>query len=264
MAITPQGARLTDVHRRRQIRTAIRADSALRRAMKTLDPSDIDGTRFQWRQRSLLVLQQYYGMSQIEARDYLGRFRLAELGTLSGPIVEPRLNFGIADSMLDVAGPATFKRAIADGVTEAEAYRRAVNQVLAEAHTIIMSAGRGLIRESGQADHRAVGVRRVSDGDPCTFCAMLVSRGPAYTSEAKALSKAGTSDPYHHHCGCTTEIIYGDWLPTEAEQGYIDAYNGAAEAANAAGENRTAQTVLWRMRDAGTFKDSPARRAVGK
>ncbi|KAB5606685.1 hypothetical protein EHS19_06735 [Bifidobacterium jacchi] len=52
---------------------------------------------------------------------------------------------------------------------------------------------------------RADGWRRVSDGDPCAFCAMLVTRGPVYTSRDKALHTtnpapgipSGTLHKYH-------------------------------------------------------------------
>ena len=101
----------------------------------------------------------------------------------------------------------------------------------------------------------------MSDGNPCAFCAMLVSRGPAYTSEAAALAQ-GNGDPYHKKCGCTVEVLYGPWVPNETEQGFVDAYFDAAEAANAAGQKRTADTVLWRMRQGGSFTDSPAVRNV--
>lgn len=264
MAETARGRKLTDAHRRKQVRIATRADSRLRRAMGLLNPNDINGTRMAWQRQMVSELSGWYGMSANEAEVYLARFRVAELGSVSGPVVKPAMNYGQAASTLDTAGPIGFKQGIAAGLTDDHAFKKATSQVLAEAHKIIMAAGRGVVRESARADSRAIGWRRVTDGDPCTFCAMLCSRGPAYTSEAKALSKAGSDDPYHSHCGCTVEVVYGDWVPTEAEQVYVDAYHAAAEAAEADGQARTAKTVLYRMRDASDFRDSPARRTVGK
>ena len=43
---------------------------------------------------------------------------------------------------------------------------------------------------------------RVTDGDPCAFCAMLASRGPVYLSEDSAGFRA------HDHCACTAEPVY--------------------------------------------------------
>lgn len=210
----------------------------------------------------LNVVVRYHGVSEAEAVAYLSRYRLAEIGRPTGSLVVPGLDYAAAIDMIDGYGPRGLKHRIRQGVPAPVAYMRQRNLLMAETRKVILSGGRGVVRESGRADREAVGWRRVSDGDPCTFCAMLVSRGPAYTSEARALSRQESDDPYHDNCGCTVEIIYGDWQPTEREQEFIDAYFDAAESANDAGEMRTADTVLWRMREAGTFRDSPARRAV--
>lgn len=262
MALTAQGRRLTDVHRRRQVRWATAADSEIRRAWRLLDLSDIDAGRAAFQQRMLSVVQRYHGLSQSEAVAYLARYRLAEVGTRAGALAVPGLDYAATLDVIDGYGPRGLKHRIGQGVPPRLAYAQQQRLLMAETRKAILAGGRGVIRESGRADRRAIGWRRVSDGDPCTFCAMLVSRGPAYTSEAKALSKDGTDDPYHPNCGCTVEVVYGDWIPTEAEQVYVDAYFDAAEAANDAGEKRTADTVLWRMREDGTFRDSPSRRRV--
>ncbi len=260
MADTQAGRVLTDRHRRRQVRQAITADSEIRRAWRLLDPSDINGTRLAWQQRMLGIVQRYYGMSQTEAITYLSAYRLAEIGTTAGTIVAPSLDLTATAGVLDATGPQALKRQIGKGVAERSAYLRVRDSIVNETHKMILAGGRSALRSTGKADQRAVGYRRVSDGDPCTFCAMLVSRGPAYTSEVRALGM--TDDPYHPHCGCTVEIVYSDWVPTEQEQGWVDDYYSAAQSATAAGEKRTAKTVLWRMREQGTFRDSPARRAV--
>lgn len=109
-------------------------------------------------------------------------------------------------------------------------------------------------------DPRAIGWRRVSDGDPCAFCAMLVSRGPAYTSGRKALLRASDGHKYHPHCGCTIEPVYGDWKPSRQEQQWVDQYFTAAESLPE-GTPRTAGTVLPRMRRGGLFRDSTVRRS---
>lgn len=115
----------------------------------------------------------------------------------------------------------------------------------------------------------SIGWRRVSDGDPCAFCAMLVTRGPVYTSRDKALHTtnpapgipAGTLHKYHPHCGCTVEIVYDDWQPTEQEQQWIDDYYRAAESLPAR-TPRTAKTVLPILRRNGSFRDSATRRGT--
>jgi len=257
VADTRQGAVLTDQHRRRQILVANRADSELRRAIRLLDPADIDGTRAQWMARMVDIIARYYNVSQAEARSYLARYRLAEIGTAGGVVVEPSMNLTVVTGVLDATGPQALKRQVKQGASQYGAYQQVRTQIAAEARKMIMAGGRSLLRATGDRDTRAIGYRRVAQGQCCTFCAMLVSRGPAYTSEAKALAK-GNGDPYHLHCHCTVEIIYGDWEPTEQEQQWADAYYDAAEAAQAAKQPRTAGNILWRMRQDGQFRDSPA------
>ena len=56
-------------------------------------------------------------------------------------------------------------------------------------------------RGAVEADRQALGYRRISGGDPCAFCAMLVARGGVYT-EASAGFEA------HSNCGCTGRPVY--------------------------------------------------------
>ena len=261
MAGTRDGRVLTDQHRRLQVRLAVKSDSQIRRAMMLLDPSDIDGTRALWLQRMTQIVQKNHGLSERAAVDYLAKYRLAEIGTVDGVIVRPGLDVAATQGVLDAAGPQGFKKRIREGTPQLVAFKKASDEIAAEARKAIMSGGRGAIRATGAQDVRAIGWRRVTGPDPCTFCAMLASRGPAYTSEAKALAD-GNGDPYHGNCHCTVEIGYSDWVPTRQEEQFIDAYHEAAEAAEEDGQTRTAQSVLWRMREKGSFRDSQRRRRM--
>ena len=141
--------------------------------------------------------------------------------------------------------------------------------------------GRETVMASAEASGRSW--RRVSDGNPCSFCAMLVSRGDAYTSEDAALTvvgrgtevrsgkarrggqakgrrprgSRGLGEKYHDHCGCTAVEVIGTWTPTAEEQRYQDAYWAATKACDADGVPRTASNVMKRMREGGGFTDSP-------
>lgn len=242
--------------------------------MRLLDPANIDGTRDVWEESMIRTLAQYRNVSGAEAERYLRIYREAETGTASGPIVRPGIDVAATRELLDKSGPRGFKYRIGQGQSPVVAYQNMANRVMAESRKIILSGGRDTVRESARENNRVIGWRRVSDGDPCAFCAMLVSRGPAYTEYAEALTstnensagrgwvgKHGNPDPYHNNCGCTVEEVYSDWQPTELEQKFIDAYFDAAEAAQAADEPRNASAVLWRMRENGEFRDSPARRS---
>ncbi|MBK7822830.1 MAG: hypothetical protein IPJ61_17650 [Tessaracoccus sp.] len=110
--------------------------------------------------------------------------------------------------------------------------------------------GRRTVDRSAAASGRQW--RRVPDGDPCTFCAMLATRGfldDGYTSRDSALwTKAGRK--YHDFCGCVATEIVDGWEPTPQEQRWIDAYETAGAAVSAQGLPLTPETVLPRMREA--------------
>lgn len=98
-----------------------------------------------------------------------------------------------------------------------EAFAATIGALASRAQREVLSAGREKIQRSAPL------WRRVTDGKPCGFCAMVASRGPVYGS-AKS---AGDGNRYHDHCGCTVEPFYGDpreWEPTPEEQRFIDAY----------------------------------------
>lgn len=90
----------------------------------------------------------------------------------------------------------------------------------------VLDAGRQVVMRSSKL------WRRVTDGNPCGWCAMLAARGPVYRSAAAA----GEGHLFHRYtpqhgggnCGCTVEPFEGDpseWEPTPGEQRFIDAYD---------------------------------------
>lgn len=111
-----------------------------------------------------------------------------------------------------------------------------INRLAVDSDRAAKTAGRQTVIRSTEASGRAW--RRISDGNPCAFCAMLVSRGPIYTSSQAAGEVVGvrgvargkrkTGELFHDHCGCTVVEFYGswaDWKPTAREQEFIDLYN---------------------------------------
>jgi len=112
-----------------------------------------------------------------------------------------------------------------------------------------MMGGRLTVAATTGRDRKAIGWRRVTDGNPCAFCAMLASRGPVYRDAA-----AADGLKYHAHCGCGAEPVYGTWEPDEREQGYLDAY---MDARYPGGKTRSTKETLRGMRASGAFRDSP-------
>lgn len=258
MALTQAGAVLTDRHRRSQVRLAITADSQARRLWdSSLDLDDLDGTQTVWKRTMLNLLETWYHISQQEALLYLPQFRQAELGEGGGLQVDvPRFDREVVGDQLDWMGSTNVKWHESMGQTRQDAYEAARRLFLGAFHEAVLAGGRGTVKEWSLQDSRATGYRRVADGNPCTFCAMLVGRGPVYTSEKTALTQRG-GGAYHPHCGCTVEVVYGDWHPTGQEQQWVDDYYRAAESLPK-GEPRTYDRILPVMRRQGSYRDGPA------
>ena len=266
MALTVEGRALTEAHRKGQLAIAARAAATSKILWRRLRVSDLDGSTPAWMAAQLGLMSRSYAQSESLAASYISEYRDAE-NAADAPIVgSPYISGAMAQSML-LAGPSRVKLLIGKGESADGAHAKAFTKFSGIVRRQVMSGGRMMINETASQDGQAIGWRRVTDGDPCTFCAMLASRGPVYVSKDSTdgsvmrMSRSGDMKLlYHGHCGCTGEIIYGDWQPSEREQLYIDEYEKAAKQADKAGESRTQDTVLWRMRENGIFRDSPLSR----
>ena len=257
MATTSEATLLTDQHRRRQVALAVTADSQMRRTWDaTLDPANLEATQPIWKRAMLDTLTKWWKVSADTAAQYLPRFRQAEIGDGGIEVGIPRFDRALAGRQLEWGGMVNVLWHVAMGQTREAAYTAARELFLGMFHEAVLTGGRMTIQEWARRDSRAIGWRRVSDGNPCAFCAMLVSRGPVYTSEEHALTRQSDGQKFHPHCGCTVEVVYGDWKPSGREQQWVDDYYRAAESLPDK-TPRTADTVLPIMRRSGHYRDSP-------
>lgn len=96
-----------------------------------------------------------------------------------------------------------------------EAYEAAATRQAGIIQKDTMNAGRAPVLLSLEKDQRALGYVRVSKtGDPCHFCAMLISRGAVYKSEKTALF-GEDGELYHDNCNCTA-------IPVFSKEQYAD------------------------------------------
>lgn len=247
MAETQQGRRLTEAHRVAQLELAGQAIVGAAAVWDTLKPNDIDGTREDWLALELALVGYYDRESADLAGEYLTQYRQVE--GAPGPIVDlDAFDAGTAARSLDGYGPgAILHRVARQGVAVVDAKDASLLNFQGAVQRQVLQGGRRVIDRSALANPRSRGWRRVTDGDPCAFCALVASRGPVYQSEATA--RGGRR--YHIACGCTVEEVIGDWRPTEAERRYDDAYGAAAQKAQAETGKRTEAAVLAAMREAG-------------
>lgn len=249
-----------------QIAVAARAARASQSLWGRLDVSDIDRSQAAWLAAQVALLRGHYSQSQELAEQYVADYREAEADGRTGPFVAPAFPAAVMTHTMLVHGPMKVKNLVGKGASGSDAHAKAFNKFSGMVRRQVLMGGRMAIDATTASDSSSVGWRRVTDGNPCTFCAMLASRGPVYqakTAEGDVQRPArggGEKLLYHGHCGCTAEIVYGKWEPSDAERLYIEGYEKAAKQADAAGEQRTQETVLWRMRENGIFRDSPLSR----
>lgn len=266
MASTAEGRALTEANRLQQLAVAARAVVVSQALWRQLDPADLDRSLERWMPAQLAAFQRFYGESQAVMASYLNEYRAAEIGAATGPVVAPRFPVEEMRNAALLAGPVRVKMLVGRGESAGSAHAKAFTKFSGIARRQVLDGGRKMIDATTAADSQAIGWRRVTDGNPCTFCAMLASRGPVYQAKSvqgnvmRPLRGGGTGLRYHGHCGCTAEIVYGEWEPSDSERLYQEEYEKAAKQADAAGEPRTEQTVLWRMRENGVFRDSPLSR----
>lgn len=258
MATTDEGDVLTRLHKAVQLSKAAKAAREAAASWSRLDVADLDGTSQRWLNASTATVSQYHAESVSAAAAYVANYREAEIGTREGPVANPRFDTAGNRLALELAGPVRVKLLVGKGMAPETAHEKALAKYLGIVRRQVLMGGRSLIDETTARDQRAIGWRRVTDGRPCAFCAMLCSRGPVYRGTESAGVGAGQGMKFHGHCGCTAEIVYGEWTPSPREQVFIDEYDRAAAAAKAAGEKVTAQSVLPRMRESAAFSDSRA------
>ena len=137
-----------------------------------------------------------------------------------------------------------------------------IDAMAAGVNRAVMNAGRDTVEWSAGAQGRSW--RRVTDGDPCAFCAMLATRSD-YTTKERALTtghtrrhKRGGKRPlgskYHDHCGCTVVEVVGRWEPSSADTAYQRVYEKAREWVDDHGLQQSPGNILKAMRTVGDMR----------
>lgn len=222
-------ARLALEYRRRQALISARLIRQIVRTWRELvHPAQVDTA---WPAlRSLLAaeVRQARTESGTLAQDFYTQAR--QSAGVPGELFVPSQSEPLADDRLfrslDVTGPVEFKRAIAAGKTPAQAVDAAAVRMAGSSQYLALEGGRQVMSESIRRDERATGWSRVTDGDPCAWCAMLASRGPVYKSARTAGDPREGGNSYHDSCACqawpaftldepfvgVAGRLYEDWL----------------------------------------------------
>lgn len=134
-------------------------------------------------------------------------------GRSAGRVALPFNEERVARALL-AAGPGTVKRAMP--APASIAMPRALKAVQGVAGRQALNGGLAQVQDAQRREPRIVGYQRITDSDPCYFCALLASRGDGYKSQDSfARSNAsklpnkifGGNEPQaiakvHDHCRC--------------------------------------------------------------
>lgn len=180
------------------------------------DVNDIDG----WFRRVVKDLVALLAAAWRAIRALTGNY-LEDHATAEGRAVVPTLAKWSTEQVLTslrVTGPVAFKSAIDDGHTPQHAKAIMASRLSGAAEKTVLRGDRDTVMATVEASDEIIGWRRVSDGDPCAWCAMLVSRGAVYETRFSATRVVGQrgatrgNQPigasYHDHCHCSAEPLY--------------------------------------------------------
>lgn len=178
----------------RQSQLAIRAQVMLAaaRLWPLLDKNDLPGTFPGWVGAMAALVNNYRAQSALAAARSYSALRAVALGSPTPadlPQLAPAASVDWLTRAFGYAGPGMLNRDTARPGT-------ALSTTLGTAGRIAVDGGRQTIADTVAHDRAAVGWYRVTDGDPCAFCALLASRGVVYKQDTAGFQA-------HNDCGCT-------------------------------------------------------------
>ncbi|MDR1214467.1 MAG: hypothetical protein LBK54_10360 [Propionibacteriaceae bacterium] len=261
MAGTADGRDLTAAHQREQVLLGLAAEDVFDELSRLLAPNDLDGSYPRWAAAMVDAMRASHSIGVREAEAYLRAYRAVEavgLDVGDMPIVRPEFDLKRTYQTFGWVLLSVRER-IESGRSPEAAVAAALKDLRPRWSKQAMASGRDLIGLSAGANELSSGWRRVPDSDPCTWCAMLVTRGPVYDKTTVTAQRDGSK--YHNNCGCTAEEVFGEWQPTAREQEYIDAYNAAHEPGMSAKETMAA--MRSETGGTGLFRDSRSTSPTG-
>lgn len=155
-----------------------------------------------------LLVQTRATNSAALASRYFQMYRELDLGLTAGKaalLAEPPTAREIRIA-IDATAKSGVYRALTRGQTVEQAMQSGLVQVSGALSRQVLNGGRQTVIDMSKYEPRYHGWIRVSDGNPCAFCAMLLSRGPVYWSEESA---GGGGAHWHDHCACTVRPYKG-------------------------------------------------------
>lgn len=207
-----QAAQGTNGFRQAQAGLVIALDSEIAQVYaQQLDVADLKGTLPLFK-RAMQAVARRYGMAHgaLSLNFYRKERQVAGITTAVRLPAPSPPTIGKLDTGLDWATKGLWSK-----TPDVESSLTDVTGVTERA---VMNVGRDAVLNSVQADKKALGWARVTKATPCSFCALLSTRGAVYKSEQTADFQA------HNNCQCFAVPVFTSYEPTAQIREYQALY----------------------------------------
>lgn len=219
MAVTAASEVLAaDQYRRTQAMVAATLTQDLARLMRAMFNVSDPGASWPALRMAVaaLILDRRRQSADLAARYYLQARHVAghdghQATSPAVRLVQDRLTANI-----NATGMGVYQRALRAGAPPAKALDRSVVTLSGAASKLALEGGRSVVDQTVRDDKDAIGWARVGDGDPCAWCAMLLSRGAIYRNaetagRAKNRHFVGEGNfKWHDHDGCVAVPVWDE------------------------------------------------------
>lgn len=180
---------------------------------------DLDGTERTWLHAVTLQVTEKFRESEQTAFEFVQGVKWA-IEPTSEPLSKVTTTFPTEQfhASMRVTGPINVKRSMPAPEDAAMAKAKVASTGAGVKHAL--NGGRGEVEKVVQMDgrrrvrqNRAIGWKRVTDFNPCYFCAVLASRGATFLTKDSFKESnrrfTGKGDAkVHDHCQCTLAPVY--------------------------------------------------------
>lgn len=168
---------------------------------RMVDPRNLDATFPPFSKAALALVQAGRARGELQAQEYYYLVReLSNVNSAAVVLAASAFDLDAALTSMYATGYATTIKQQNAGTDSSIAAEAGKVAMLRAVQRLVSDAGRQRLIDYSKQDKAITAWARVSDGNPCHFCALLISRGPVY--------KASTVNfRAHDGCGCGARLV---------------------------------------------------------
>lgn len=234
-------AQISERHKLAQAKVQTLVTKDVAKSFALLDYYDLEKTFPIYLQSMNLTIAKYKKLSSTLAAAYYLQIRNEyQFGDNFIPNLASEINSDQIRANMAITGPVVILKSMASGNIYEEAKKYAIAATAKSAQRLSLDGGRATIIGSSRRDRFSQGWARLTDGKPCSFCAMLASRGPVYKEDTSKFRS-------HDGCGCSAVPVFdlsAPW-PGRAEE-FRALYDETISGRYAGGKGNNDAVKAWR------------------